>query len=180
MNHAVCIFCASSDSLDPQYVALSAEMGRLCARNDFHVIYGGAHSGMMGALADSALAHGGKVTGVIPEILKERERAHTGLTELIVTQDMHERQKTMADLADGFVILPGGLGTLAEFFEIVTWKQIGLHNKPILILNHQGFWDDLLAMITKSTTLRFLHQNPQELFDVLSSLDEIFSFFAKK
>ncbi|MCC6598851.1 MAG: TIGR00730 family Rossman fold protein [Alphaproteobacteria bacterium] len=177
---SLCVFCASSAFVEEKYRNLGVEMGEICAKNGWRLIYGGARGGIMGAMADAALASGGEVEGIIPEILGPQERAHAGLTRLHIVPDMHTRQKKMADLADGFVVLPGGIGTLAEFFEIITWKSIGLHQKPVVIINTYGFWDDLLQMIEKCGRERFMHKESAQMYDVLPTPEAAQNFFKSK
>ena len=153
---SVCVFCGSSPGVDPGFVAAAEEVGRLLAPQGRRLVYGGGRLGLMGAVADAALAHGGEVIGVIPGALVEKEVAHTGLTELRVVASMHDRKAAMADLADGFLALPGGIGTLEEFFEIWTWGQLGLHHKPFGLLNVAGFFDPLLAFLDQLTEQRFV------------------------
>lgn len=175
---SVCVFCASSTDIDDLYKQTAAQVGRMIAAQNLRLVYGGAHVGLMGIAADAALAGGGEVVGVIPENLKARELMHTGLTQLHVTQTMQERQKMMADLSDAFVVLPGGLGTLAEFFEVLTWKQLGLHEKRIIILNIGGYWDGLLAMIDQIQDHGFSHGSARALFEVVDRV-EMFEDVAK-
>jgi hypothetical protein len=153
---SVCVFCGSSPGVDPGFVAAAEEVGRLLATQGRRLVYGGGRIGLMGAVADAALAHGGEVIGVIPRALVEKEVAHAGLTELRVVASMHDRKAAMADLADGFLALPGGIGTLEEFFEIWTWGQLGLHHKPFGLLNVAGFFDPLLAFLDQLTEQRFV------------------------
>jgi uncharacterized protein (TIGR00730 family) len=153
---SVCVFCGSSPGVDPGFVAAAEEVGRLLATQGRRLVYGGGRIGLMGAVADAALAHGGEVTGVIPRALVEKEVAHAGLTELRVVASMHDRKAAMADLADGFLALPGGIGTLEEFFEIWTWGQLGLHHKPFGLLNVAGFFDPLLAFLDQLAEQRFV------------------------
>ena len=134
----LCVFCGSSTAVARGYLDLAAQAGALIARCGMGLVYGGSRIGLMGAMADAALAEGGRVVGVIPRFLKTKEVAHTGLSELHMTETMHERQVGMAERADAFLVLPGGYGTLAEFFEVLTWKQLGLHDKPIAVLNGSG------------------------------------------
>jgi len=152
----LCIFCGSQRGREPLYAAAAADMARLLAQHGITVVYGGGHVGMMGVLAEATLAAGGKVIGVIPEGLKRRELAHSNLTQLIVTRTMHERKQRMAELSDGFVALPGGFGTFEEFCEIVTWAQLGLHEKPCGLLNVNGYYDPLLAMFDHALHEGFL------------------------
>jgi uncharacterized protein (TIGR00730 family) len=174
---SLCVFCASSDAVDSRYKALAADVGRMAAAQGWRVVYGGAKSGMMGALADGALAAGCEVVGVIPEVLGPQERAHESLTALHIVADMHERQKMMADLAGGFLILPGGLGTLAEFFEILTWKAIGLHAKPIALMNAFGYWDAQIEQLSRAQDESFLHALSSDLFDIFMDLEDFENFF---
>ena len=153
---SVCVFCGSNPGRRPEYLAGAADLGRTLAARGLRVIYGGAHVGTMGALADAVLAAGGEVIGVIPGLLVDAEVAHPGLTDLRVTGSMHERKAMMADLSDGFIALPGGLGTLEEFAEIVTWAQLGLHAKPTGLLNLLGYYDGLLGFLDHATAERFV------------------------
>jgi uncharacterized protein (TIGR00730 family) len=143
----LCIFCGSSLGRDPAYRQLAAELGRALARRGIGVVYGGGGVGLMGALADGTLAAGGEVIGVIPQALLDREIGHRGLTQLRVVGSMHERKAIMAELADGFVALPGGIGTLEELFEVWTWAQLGLHDKPCGLLDADGFYASLLSFL---------------------------------
>lgn len=143
----LCVFCGSRSGTDPAFVADARAFGTLLARQRIGVVYGGAHVGIMGAVADAALAAGGEVIGVIPRALVDRELAHTKLTELHVVESMHERKAMMASLSDGFVALPGGAGTLEELFEAWTWVQIGLHSKPCALLNSAGYYDGLIEFL---------------------------------
>lgn len=147
MPARVCVFCGSRPGADGRYRDAARAFGALLGRRGHALVYGGARRGLMGALADAALEHGGRVTGVIPEALWEREVAHTGLSELFVVGSMHERKALMAERADAFVALPGGAGTLEEFFEAWTWAQLGIHAKPVALLNVGGFYDPLLALV---------------------------------
>lgn len=145
----------------------------MIAHSGRKLVYGGGHVGLMGAAADAALEVGGDVIGVIPQCLKDREVAHTGLTELHTTETMQERQQYMADLSDAFIVLPGGLGTLAEFFEIITWRHLGIHDKPVFVLNAFGYWDLLLEMLEKAGEEKFLYKDPAALFTVVDGLHDI-------
>lgn len=168
----ICVYCASSALVEQKYKDLARDLGVFLARDGRRVVYGGGHVGLMGILADAALAAGGEVIGVIPTFLKEKEVAHDALTRLYTTPDMQTRQSKMAELSDAFVILPGGLGTLAEFFEIVTWKYLSLHDKPIVFIDPDGYWSSLLTMLDQSYDAKFLRQKPQDLFDVYASIED--------
>lgn len=164
---AVCVFCGSSSGAGRRYVDAATSLGEHLARSGILVVYGGAHVGTMGVLADAALAAGGEVVGVIPEGMVEREIAHTGLTELHVVADMHERKALMAERADAFIALPGGAGTLEELFEVWTWAQLGLHAKPIGLLDIDGFYQPLRAMADHMVDEGFLRATHRDtlLFD---------------
>ena len=152
------VYCGSAAPADPRYVSLAAEVGRTLARRGIGIVYGGGKLGLMGALADAALAAGGHVTGVIPEQLRDRERAHTGLPDLRVVGSMHERKQLMADLSDAFVALPGGIGTLEELIEVFTWAQLGVHRCPLGVLNVEGYYDGLLAFLDVAMAEGFLRE----------------------
>ncbi len=169
----LCIFCGSSMGQDPVYAEAAQQMGHALARRGLALVYGGGHIGLMGVLADAVLAEGGEVLGVIPRSMVERELAHRGLTELHVVETMHQRKALMADLADGFAALPGGFGTADEFFEILTWAQLGLHAKPIGLLNTRGFFDPLLAWLDHCVREGFVRPEHSERLLVASDSDSL-------
>src|SRR5580704_16375835 len=144
--NALCVYCGSSPGTDPAFVAAARSFGKILAKNGVRLVYGGGSVGLMGALANAVLDDDGAVTGIIPEFLTKRERPGRRSQEMIVTGDMHERKRTMFDRADGFVALPGGIGTLEEVVEQMTWAQLGRHKKPILIANINGYWNPLLTL----------------------------------
>jgi len=152
----LCVFCGSSLGAREVYRTRTEEFGRLLAERQIELVYGGAHAGLMGVLADAVLAGGGRVIGVIPQALVERELAHPGLTELHLVSSMHERKAMMASLSDGFVALPGGIGTLEELFEVWTWSQLGLHEKPCALLDLDGFYRGLSAFMDHVAAEGFL------------------------
>ena len=172
---ALCIYCGASASVDPRHLKKAHELGRLTAEKNVDLVYGGGHSGMMGAAADGALSAGGRVIGIIPEHLMEREAAHKEITELVVVESMHVRKQIMFERADAFCILPGGLGTLDETFEIVTWKQLGLHDKPVILLNLYGFWEPLLDMVKRQVEGGYLHDDPDYLFSLAEDIEGVFN-----
>ena len=145
--NAICVYCGSSPGTDPAFVEAARDFGKILAHNGLRLVYGGGSIGLMGAIAASVIEHGGAVTGIIPEFLTAKERPRRLAQEQIVTRDMHERKSTMFERADAFVALPGGLGTLEELVEQMTWAQLGRHKKPILIANINGFWDPLLSLL---------------------------------
>jgi uncharacterized protein (TIGR00730 family) len=154
----LCVFCGSSFGINPVYVEETIRFGRIMAEKGIGLVYGGGNTGLMGTLADAVLQHGGRVTGVIPSKLVERERAHNNLTTLHIVNSMHERKAMMAELSDGFVALPGGLGTFDEFCEILTWNQLGFISKPTGILNTSGYYDHLISQIEFSAEEGFISQ----------------------
>jgi uncharacterized protein (TIGR00730 family) len=162
----VCVFCGSSAGHGEGLTEAARELGKALVRGGHALVYGGAHVGLMGTLADTVLEQGGRVTGVIPRSMQEREIAHTGLTELRVVETMHERKALMADLSDGFLAMPGAYGTLDELFEILTWAQLGIHAKPVGILNVGGFFDLLFAFLDRAVETGLLKQANRELFVV--------------
>ncbi|MEA2402999.1 MAG: hypothetical protein QOK00_3402 [Thermoleophilaceae bacterium] len=164
----VCVFCGSSPGARPAYAEATAELGRLLAADGIGLVYGGGAVGLMGVLADSVLAAGGEAIGVIPQALVDREIGHSGLTELRVVGSMHERKALMAELADAFVALPGGLGTLEELFEVYTWAQLGLHQKPCALLNVEGYYDGVVEFLSHAVAERFLRDETRELLMVES------------
>lgn len=177
---AVCVFSGSKPGARPGYLEAAAALGRALARRRITLVYGGASCGLMGALANAALEGGGRVLGVMPRALVELEKAHNGLSELIITADMHSRKARMAGLADAFLALPGGYGTLEELFEAVTWGQLGLHRKPVGLLDSGGFWDGLRSFLAHARTEGFIPESsfsdlpcaedPEQILDLLGNL----------
>jgi uncharacterized protein (TIGR00730 family) len=159
--NALCVYCGSSPGTDPAFVETARSFGKILAENGTRLVYGGGSTGLMGALAEAVLKNGGDVTGIIPEFLTNREKPRRLAQELIVTRDMHERKRKMFERADGFVALPGGIGTLEELVEQLTWAQLGRHRKPILLANIKGYWDPLLTLIDHMRTLEFLPAAPR-------------------
>jgi uncharacterized protein (TIGR00730 family) len=153
---SLCVYCGSSNGADPAFGEATRALARLLAERGIRIVYGGSAVGLMGALADAALEAGGTVVGVIPQALVDREIGHRGLSELRVVGSMHERKALMAELSDGFVALPGGIGTLEELIETYTWSQLGLHAKPLGVLNVAGYYDGLLAFLDHAVERRFL------------------------
>jgi uncharacterized protein (TIGR00730 family) len=159
--NALCVYCGSSPGTDPAFAEAARAFGKILAENGIRLVYGGGSTGLMGALADAVLKNGGDVTGIIPEFLTNRERPRRLAQELIVTRDMHERKRKMFERADGFVALPGGIGTLEELVEQLTWAQLGRHKKPILLANIKGYWDPLLTLIDHMRAQEFLPAAPR-------------------
>src|SRR4051812_12810428 len=155
----VCVYCGSGPGTNPRFVEAAEGLGRIFAENNVRLVYGGGSVGLMGAIAKSVLDHGGLVTGIIPDFLRARENALTKVQEMIVTPDMHERKRLMFERADAFVALPGGVGTLEELVEMLTWQQLGRHAKPILLANVDGFWEPLMALIAHMRSAQFIRPN---------------------
>lgn len=178
MIRSICIFCGSRDGVDPAYRAAAVQLGERAGAAGLTVIYGGGHIGLMGAVADAAIAAGGRVLGFIPARLLEREVGHRAITRLVVTGDMFERKRRMIAEADAVVILPGGLGTLDELLEVVTLRQLGYHHKPIILVNVGGYWDPFLALVERvvaegfaAADCRALYRTVDGAADVLPALD---------
>lgn len=169
MLESVCVFCGSASGANARYGNAAQELGAAIAGEGLRLIYGGSNVGLMGILADAALAAGGAVTGVIPQGLVEREVAHRGLTELRVVQSMHERKAMMADLAGAFVAMPGGYGTLDELCEVLTWAQLGIHRKPVALLNTERYWDPFLGFLDHGVGAGFLKPAHRRLVEVYES-----------
>ncbi|MGB6537890.1 MAG: TIGR00730 family Rossman fold protein [Xanthobacteraceae bacterium] len=171
--NALCVYCGSSPGTDPAFIEAAQAFGRILAENDVRLIYGGGSVGLMGALAHAALDHGGEVTGIIPDFLTKRERPQRLPQELIVTPDMHARKRTMFERADGFVALPGGLGTLEEVVEQLTWVQLGRHKKPILIANINGYWDQLITLVDHMRKTKFVPSTLDVDFLIADRVEDI-------
>lgn len=169
----IVVFCGSSLGVEPMYAKEAYALGKTMANKQLTLVYGGAKIGVMGALATGVLDQGGEVIGVIPAFLKKKEVYHPNLTELIVTQDMHERKMKMHELSDGILMLPGGYGTLEEFFEMLTWGQLGLHSYPIGILNTNGFYDALLNMLQHMVSQGFVKEINYSMLLVSNSIDGV-------
>ena len=175
---AVCVFCGSSAPADPRYREAARALGALIARRGADLVYGGGSVGLMGEVADAALGCGGRVIGVIPAGLFAREVAHTGLTTLHEVGSMHERKQLMYDLSDAFVALPGGLGTLDELAEVATWSQLGLHSKPVVLLDVDGFWDPLVAQLDRMAGTGLLQPAGRDLIQRTRSAEEALGVLA--
>ncbi len=173
---SICVFCGSSPGNKTTFEFSARELGLNIGLHKINLVYGGGQNGLMGAVANGALKNGGKVIGVIPRHLVEREKGHKGLTDLIVVENMYERKRKMIDLADAFVVLPGGVGTLDETFEILTYKQLGIHNKPIILLDVENYWKGFNDIL--NTTIHFGFTSPtiKNLYQIVFSPNEVFSF----
>lgn len=171
---SICVFCGSRKGVDPAYEAAARRLGELMAARGVRLVYGGGRIGLMGVVAQAVLDNGGHVVGVIPEFLKDLEVGHEAVSELIVTGSMHERKQRMFELSDGFVALPGGIGTVDETIEVTTWKQLRQHDKPIVVLDVGGFWRELTVLIDKIIDGGFAHEGIRELWTMVDDPAAVF------
>ena len=171
--NSVCVYCGSSSRVNSLYKDAARHLGTLLGEAGIELVYGGGRVGLMGIVADAALAAGGRVVGIIPGHLQALEVDHAGLTELVVVDSMHERKRMMVDRSDAFVVLPGGLGTLDEAFEVVTWKQLRLHDKPVVIADIGGFWAPLRALFDHITAEGFVSGGADRLYTVVETIDQV-------
>jgi uncharacterized protein (TIGR00730 family) len=174
--HSLAVFCGSKNGVNPLFMEHAVQLGKLLAVKNITMIYGGGNVGIMGTIANAVMDHGGKVTGVIPQVLVDWERQHNALSELLVVDDMHTRKKKMYELCDAALILPGGFGTLDELFEMVTWNQLSIHDKQIFILNSGGFYNHLIAHIRQMQNEKFLYEAAQERLTVFNDPSELISY----
>ena len=174
---SICVFAGSNTGSQAEYATAAQDLGQALLRRQLSLVYGGARIGLMGAVADAVLAGQGHVTGVIPQALAEKEVAHSGLSDLRIVASMHERKALMADLSDGFMALPGGWGTLEEFFEVLTWAQLGFHQKPCGLLNVRGYFDSLLSFIDQSIDQGFVRKDNRSIVLVASTSDDLLDQF---
>lgn len=173
---SLAVFCGSKNGINPLFAQHAKTLGKLLAQQDIRLIYGGGSAGIMGVIADSVMENGGKVTGIIPKLLLEWEVQHRGITELIISDDMHERKRKIYSLCDAALILPGGFGTLDELFEIVTWNQLTIHDKQIYILNSGGFYDHLVAHIQQMRDEQFLYEEAEKRITVINTPEGLLPF----
>ena len=170
---SVCVYCGSRTGNTPEFAAMARQVGSWIGAHDGQLVFGGGHNGLMGIMADAALAAGGRVVGVIPKALVEKEWAHNGCTELHIVENMHERKRVMAEHADAFLALPGGIGTMEEFFEVWTWRQLGYHDKPVGLLNPDGYYDSLLVFLTSAVKQGFMSDWQMELIRTDSDAERL-------
>ncbi len=170
---SVCVFCGASNNVDKKFLDIGAEFGKLLASRDITLVYGGGDCGVMGAVANSTMKHGGYAIGVFPRSLRNIENEHQSLTEITIVDTMHERKQNMFERSDAFIVFPGGFGTMDEMFEIITWKQLMLHDKPIVIFNYQGYWDPLIALMKNIIESRFAKAEVATYYHVVDKLEDI-------
>jgi uncharacterized protein (TIGR00730 family) len=176
---SLCVYCGSSSSVDATHLDAARKLGRLAAEQGVGLVFGGGRVGIMGVLADACMAAGGKVIGVIPQSLDEREVGHRDVTDLEIVDTMHVRKMRMFELSDAFCVLPGGLGTLDETFEIITWRQLKIHDKPIIVVNLGGYWDPLLALIDHQIAQGYVRPEYRRLFSVVDTPEAVFDAVAQ-
>lgn len=176
--HSLAVFCGSKDGTDQMFLQHTEELGKIFAQYNITLVYGGGSVGLMGTIADAVMDNGGKVIGVIPQVLVDWERQHKGISQLIVVDNMHIRKKKMYDLCDAAVILPGGFGTLDEMFEMITWNQLSIHDKRIFIINSNGFYDHLIAHIQKMQQEKFLYEAAWDRLIIINEPVEIIAYLS--
>lgn len=169
----ICVYCASSTQIDQKYFDAADRLGRILAKQGIRIICGGGSLGLMAQLSDSALAAGGEVTGIIPRFMCDENWQHKGLTELIITETMHDRKQKMAFLSDAAIALPGGCGTLEELLEVITWKQLGIFTKPIIIVNTNGYYDGLISVLHRAVDENFMRDIHREIWTVVNEPEEV-------
>ena len=170
---SVCVFCGASNNVPKKFLGSGADFGQMLAQRGIRLIYGGGDCGVMGAVANATMKNGGQVTGVFPVSLRNIENEHQSLSEIIIVETMHERKMGMFERSDAFIVFPGGFGTMDEMFEILTWKQLKLHDKPVIIFNYQGYWDPLIALMKNIIEIGFAKTEVATFYHVVTELDEI-------
>jgi len=170
---SLCVYCGSSINVDDDFKDAAKKMGEILAKSNIRLVYGGGKAGLMGIIADSVMKNGGEVLGIIPSHISDREIQHTSLTELIIVESMHVRKQMMVDNSDAFLVLPGGVGTLDETCEIITWRQLGIHDMPIIIGNLKDYWTPFLSMIDHIADEGFMRQDDKKTFQVVDSIDDV-------
>lgn len=175
---SVCVYCGASSGTSDSFVNIAKELGRELAERGIRLVYGGGGIGLMGAVADATMAAGGQVVGIIPQHLERAELGHRGLTELKIVDSMHTRKHMMFDMSDAFIILPGGMGTLDETFEIITWRQLGMHDKPIVLINHDNYWKPFLDLVDHVIDNGFARPAARQLFSVVGNVNRLFDLLA--
>ncbi|MDX9747578.1 MAG: TIGR00730 family Rossman fold protein [Paludibacter sp.] len=169
----ICVYCASSSMVRDVFYQAAEQLGTLLAKENKRLVYGGGHRGLMGKIADTMIAEGGEVTGIMPRFMTEVEWNHTGLTEMILVDSMHERKERMAQMADAVVALPGGCGTLEELLEVITWKRLGMFPKPIIICNTEGYFDPLIEMLNRSVDENFMREEHRMMWQVVDTPEKV-------
>lgn len=176
---SLCVYCGSSINVDDDFKQAAKDMGKILADNGIRLVYGGGKAGLMGIIADAVMDNGGEVIGIIPTHISDREIQHKGLTELHIVESMHVRKQMMVDKSDAFLVLPGGVGTLDETCEIITWRQLGIHDKPIIIADLKGYWTPFIAMINHIVSEGFMREDDKKTFSVVNAIDDVIDALAK-
>lgn len=171
---SLCVFCGAQNAVDKKFIEMGADFGRMLAKNNIKLVYGGGDCGLMGSVANACMEEKGHVTGVFPISLRNLENEHKTLNEIVIVGSMHERKKLMFDLSQGFVVLPGGFGTLDEMFEILTWRQLQLHEKPLIIVNFEGYWNPLIALMDSIIQHRFARHETAAFYQVVNTPEQVF------
>ncbi|MFO1242108.1 MAG: TIGR00730 family Rossman fold protein [Rickettsiales bacterium] len=179
IKKAVCVFCGAQNAVPQVHLDMGKDLGKRMAEKNISLVYGGGDCGIMGAVANSVMKTGGWVTGVFPESLRNIENEHQSLNEIIIVDTMHTRKELMYRRSDKFVILPGGFGTMDELFEILTWKQLELHNKPIIVFNHEGYWDHLIALMERIISTGFARRETRDLYVVVDNIEDLMNEIVK-
>jgi len=177
---AICVFCGASNDAPKEHLDAGADFGKMLAERGTRLVYGGGDCGVMGAVANAVLKNDGRVTGVFPMSLKNIENEHASLSEIIMVESMHERKRIMFERSDAIVVFPGGFGTMDEMFEIITWKQLKFHNKPIIIFNHNNYWKPLLELMENIINTGFARPETRNLYTIVDSLDDILASVGRK
>lgn len=172
---SVCVFCGASDSVDQKYKDIGFKVGEMIAEKNLKMVFGAGECGMMQSTSNGALNKNGYVLGVFPKVLEGIEKVHNKISETIIVDDMNTRKTRMFEKSDAFIILPGGFGTMDETFEVITWKQINIHNKPIIIFNFEGYWDNWIKLTNNFIEKKFAHRNTNNLYKIVDSVEEIFT-----
>ncbi len=179
-NTSLCVFCGASNSVDKQFLDIGASFGEILAKENITLVYGGGDCGVMGAIANATMKGGGHVTGVFPVSLRNIENEHQSLSEIIIVNTMHERKMCMFERSDAFIVFPGGFGTMDEMFEILTWKQLMLHDKPVIIFNYKNYWDPLIALMKNIIEQRFAKPEVATYYHVVTELEQILDILQPK
>lgn len=171
---SLCVFCGAQNAVDKKFIEMGAAFGKMMAQRNIRLVYGGGDCGLMGAVANAVMENNGHATGVFPISLRNLENEHKSLSEIVIVGSMHERKKLMFDLSQGFVVLPGGFGTMDEMFEILTWRQLQLHTRPTIIVNYEGYWDKLIALMDSIIQHRFARPETADFYQVVTQPEQVF------
>lgn len=177
---SLCVFCGASNAVDQKFIEMGRRFGEMLAQKNIRLVYGGGDCGLMGAVANACMESGGHVTGVFPISLRNLENEHKSLSEIVIVGSMHERKKLMFDLSQGFVVLPGGFGTMDEMFEILTWRQLQLHERPVVIVNYENYWDPLIALMDNIVRQQFARLEVASFYQVVNQPEQVFDILSEQ